>query len=79
MSYGGSLVEVIQHLANRFVVAEWMVLRCVMVFIALIVFGSSESIFSGGVGLLCGSAVAIFIQPPVVAYKSWQFRRGSRK
>lgn len=77
-SYGGSLTEAIHDLANRFAIAAWVVSACVAVFIFLLIFGSSESIFSGGTGLLCGIAVAIFIQPPFIAYKSWRFRRDSR-
>jgi membrane protein YdbS with pleckstrin-like domain len=40
--------------------------------------GSSETVFSGGIALLCGCAVAIFVQPPVLSYKSWRYQRANR-
>lgn len=72
-SYGGTLGEAIQDLARRFFITLWVVSLCVSVFVFLLAFSSEESIFSGGIGLSCGIAVAIFVQPPVLAYKSWRF------
>jgi len=77
-NYGGSVGDTIQDLANRFVIAIFVVAGCLVVFVLLVLFGSAESLFAGSVGLLCGIAVAIFIQPPVLAYKSWRYRRINR-
>ena len=77
-SYGGTLGNAIRDLARRFVLTVWVVSGCLAVFIFLMVFASEESVFSGGIGLSCGIAVAIFIQPPLLAYKSWRFCRVSK-
>ena len=74
-SYGGSLAEAIQDLANRFILASSVVFCCLLVWGLLIAFGSDEHVFTGSIGLLCGIAVAVFIQPPGLAYKSWRYRR----
>ncbi|PSN08408.1 hypothetical protein [Siccibacter turicensis] len=77
-NYGGSMDEAIQDLASRFVIAVFTVAGCLIVFVLLVLFGSAESIFAGSVGLLCGIAVAVFVQPPVLAYKSWRYNRINR-
>lgn len=77
-SYGGTLGDAIQDLARRFIIATSVVLGCVAVFIFLLFFGSSETIFSGGIALLCGIAVAVFVQPPVLSYKSWRYQKTNR-
>jgi membrane protein YdbS with pleckstrin-like domain len=77
-SYGGTLGNAIRDLARRFVLTMWVVSGCLAVFIFLMVFASEESVFSGGIGLSCGIAVAIFIQPPLLAYKSWRFCRANK-
>ncbi|MGD8202524.1 hypothetical protein [Pantoea sp. FN0305] len=74
-SYGGSLAEAIQDLANRFILASSVVLCCLAIWGLLIIFGSDESVFAGSIGLLCGIAVVVFIQSPILAYKSWRYRR----
>lgn len=74
-SYGGSLAEAIQDLANRFILASSVIFCCLVVWGLLIAFGSDENVFAGSIGLLCGIAVAVFIQPPMLAYKSWRYRR----
>ncbi|HCM9637267.1 hypothetical protein M8Q38_02370 [Enterobacter hormaechei] len=77
-SYGGTLGHAIRDLARRFILTVWVVSSCLAVFIFLVIFASEESIFSGAIGLSCGIAVAIFIQPPVLAYKSWRFCRTNK-
>ncbi|KZP69408.1 hypothetical protein A3N40_18410 [Enterobacter cloacae subsp. dissolvens] len=77
-SYGGTLGNAIRDLSRRFVLTVWVVSGCFAVFIFLMVFASEESVFSGGIGLACGIAVAIFIQPPLLAYKSWRFCRANK-
>lgn len=77
-SYGGRLENAIRDLARRFILAAWVVSSCVAVFIFLVIFASEQSVFSGAIGLSCGAAVAIFIQPPVLAYKAWQFCRADK-
>ena len=73
-SYGGTLGDAIQDLSRRFTIALTVVLCCLAVFIFLLFVGSSETVFSGGIALLCGCAVAIFVQPPVLSYNSWLYR-----
>ncbi len=77
-SYGGTLGEAIQDLAKRFIIAICVVSSCLAVFLFLVMFGTTESIFSGGIGLLCGIAIATFIQPPVLSYKSWRYCRTNK-
>ena len=78
-NYGGTIGDTIQDLANRFVIAIFVVAGCLAVFLLLVLFGSAESLFSGSIGLLCGIAVAIFVQSPVLAYKSWRYKRINRR
>lgn len=77
-SYGGTLSEAIHDLANRFIIAICVVACCLAVFILLALFGPADYIFGGSIGLLCGIAVAVFIQPPLLAYKSWRYKRINR-
>ncbi|HDR2832017.1 TPA: hypothetical protein QCK25_000110 [Enterobacter mori] len=77
-SYGGTLGNAIRDLARRFILVMWVVSSCIAIFLFLVIFASNESIFSGAIGLSCGAAVAIFIQPPMLAYKSWKFWRANR-
>lgn len=74
-NFGGSMGDTLRDLANRFVIALSVVAGCLTVFVLLVLFGSAEILFSGSVGLLCGIAVAIFVQPPVLAYKCWRYQR----
>nr|WP_234473139.1 hypothetical protein [Erwinia sp. S63] len=77
-SYGGTLGNAIQDLSRRFVIAVSVVICCIAIFIFLLFFSSSETVFSGGIALLCGIAVATFIQPPLLSYKSWRYMRRNR-
>ena len=77
-NYGGTLGNAIRDLARRFTLAVWVISRCLAVSIFLVIFASEQSVFSGAIGLFCGAAVAIFIQPPGLAYKSWRFCRANK-
>lgn len=48
-SYGGTLGEVIQDLANRFRVVLWITSSCLMVFILLMLFAAKETVVGGGI------------------------------
>ncbi len=74
-SYGGTLDHAIRDLSRRFIIALSVVSCCIAIFAYLLFFTSSETVFSGGVALLCGMAVATFIQPPLLSYKSWRYMR----
>ncbi|MBM7356052.1 hypothetical protein [Lelliottia amnigena] len=76
--YGGSLGSAIQDLANRFVLALCVIILCLAMLVLLLTLGTDEQIFSGTIGLLCGIAVALFVQPPVIAYKAWRYQRANR-
>ncbi|VFS40885.1 Uncharacterised protein [Enterobacter cancerogenus] len=46
-SYGGTLGEAIQDLANRFRVVLWITSACLMVFIILVLFSAKETVVGG--------------------------------
>ncbi|EPT0358979.1 hypothetical protein ACQ7NX_19365 [Enterobacter cloacae subsp. dissolvens] len=77
-SYGGTLGEVIQDLANRFRVVLWITSSCLMVFILLMLFTAKETVVGGGISILIAIIIVVFIQPPVLSYKSWRFWRKYR-
>ncbi|WON78047.1 hypothetical protein [Serratia sp. UGAL515B_01] len=77
-SYGGTLDEAIQDLANRFRALTWIVTGCLLTFIILVLFSSAIKIIAGGVAILFGVAIMMFAQPPVLCYKSWRFWRQNR-
>ncbi|ENG2946203.1 hypothetical protein ABTU80_000424 [Enterobacter cloacae] len=74
-SYGGTLGEVIQDLANRFRVVLWITSSCLLVFILLMLFAAKETVAGGGISILIAIIIVVFIQPPVLSYKSWWFWR----
>lgn len=77
-SYGGTLGEAIQDLANRFRVVLWITSACLMVFIILVLFSAKETVVGGGISILIAIVIVAFIQPPVLSYKSWRFWRKFR-
>ncbi|WP_294906706.1 hypothetical protein [Tatumella sp. UBA2305] len=74
-SYGGSLGESIHDLANRFRIVMWVFFGCMVVFIWVILSGNQLYIISTGIGLLITMLIVIFVQPPVLSYKSWRYCR----
>ncbi|CFQ33090.1 MULTISPECIES: hypothetical protein [Yersinia] len=76
-SYGGTLGEAIQDLANKFRVVLWITSACLMVFIFLVLFSSKQTVVGGGLSLLIAVVIVTFIQPPVLSYKSWRYWRGN--
>lgn len=74
-SYGGTLGGAIQDLANRFRVVLWITSSCLMVFILLMLFAAKETVMGGGISILIAIIIVVFIQPPVLSYKSWRFWR----
>ena len=77
-SYGGTLGEAIQDLANRFRVVLWITSACLMVFIILVLFSAKETVVGGGISILIAIVIVAFIQPPILSYKSWRFWRKFR-
>ena len=77
-SYGGTLDEAIQDLANRFRIVIWIALCCFAVFLMLLLFASKQTAGGGGVSLLIGVIIVMFIQPPVLSYKSWRYWRANK-
>lgn len=77
-SYGGTLGEAIQDLANRFRVVLWITSACLMVFIILVLFSAKETVVGGGISILIAIVIVAFIQPPILSYKSWLFWRKFR-
>jgi hypothetical protein len=74
-SYGGSLDDSIHDLANRFRIVLWVFFGCIAVFIWVIFSNNQVYIMSTGIGLLITMLIVIFVQPPVLSYKSWRYCR----
>ncbi|MFW0697412.1 hypothetical protein [Pantoea sp. R13S299] len=74
-SYGGTLDEAVVDLKNRFRVLLWIVSACTLVFILLLCFSTKPYVLGGGLSLLIGIIIVTFIQPPVLAWKSWRYWR----
>jgi len=77
-NYGGTLGEAIQDLANRFRVVLWIFFGCLVVFAWVVLSGDVDKMISGGIGLLITMLIVIFVQPPVLSYKSWRYWRANR-
>lgn len=77
-SYGGTLAEAIQDLANKFRVVLWVTAGCLIVFIFLLLFSSAPTIVGGGISLLIAIMIVFFIQPPVLSYKSWRYWKNNK-
>lgn len=77
-NYGDSIGDTIQDLANRFRIVLWIFLGCMVIFIYTILSSSQVYIISTGIGLLITMLIVIFVQPPVLSYKSWRYCRMHR-
>ncbi len=71
--YGGTLEEAIHDLRNRFRVLLWVISGCFCIFLFLFLFSSEPMFIGGGFSLLITIAIVTFIQPPILAYKSWRY------
>lgn len=76
--YGGDLEEAIQELRTIFRTMLWILIICVAVFICVCIFKEQRAIVAAGISLLAVIPVIIFVQPPVLAYKSWRYWRKYR-
>nr|WP_145571639.1 hypothetical protein [Yersinia bercovieri] len=74
-SYGGTLEEAIQDLANRFKIVLWIFFGCMTMFIWVVFSSDRAYITSAGIGLLITMLIVIFCQPPIISYKSWRYWR----
>ncbi|WP_338064062.1 hypothetical protein [Yersinia bercovieri] len=74
-SYGGTLGEAIQDLANRFKIVLWIFFGCMTMFIWVVFSSDRAYITSAGIGLLITMLIVIFCQPPIISYKSWRYWR----
>ncbi|MEG3131014.1 hypothetical protein SC171_23695 [Pantoea cypripedii] len=77
-SYGGTLGEAIQDLANRFRIVLWIFYGCLAAFIWVFFTSDRLYITATGIGLLITMLIVIFIQPPVLSYKSWRYWKKQR-
>lgn len=77
-SYGGTLGEAIQDLANRFRIVIWIFSAFMAMFLWVIISNEIQYIISTGIGLSIAMLIAVFVQPPVLSYKSWRFWRKYR-
>jgi len=78
-SYGGTLGEAIVDLKNKFRVLLWIISGCTLAFIFLLCFSTKAYIAGGGLSLLIGVVIVTFIQPPVLAWKSWRYCRSNKE
>ncbi|TLU63960.1 hypothetical protein FFB58_19915 [Enterobacter sp. MF024] len=74
-NYCGSLDESIHDLANRFRIVLWVFFCCMAVFIWVMVSNNTAYVISTDTGLLISMLIVVFVQPPVLAYKSWRYYR----
>ncbi|MDY1036880.1 hypothetical protein [Lelliottia sp. CFBP8978] len=74
-SYGGTLEEAIQDLANCFRILLWVFLGCIAMFIWMLFSNERDYVISTGTGLSIAMLIAVFVQPPVLSWKSWRFLR----
>jgi membrane protein YdbS with pleckstrin-like domain len=77
-SYGGTLHEAVVELSNRFRVLLWIVSAFTLVFVFLLLFSTKPYILGGGLSLLFCAVIVTFIQPPVLAWKSWRYWRSKK-
>lgn len=73
--YGGSIAEAINDLANRFKIFLWLSAFFVIVFAALLIWGSESKIIGGGIGLLSGVFIISLTFPVPLGYKAWKYRK----
>ena len=77
-SFGGDFDEVVHDLAKRFNILIYILFFFLLSLIVLAAYSSTGKLISGSIGLLITSMFLIFIQPPVISYKSWRFCRKNR-
>jgi len=77
-SYGGTLEETIQDLANRFRVVIWVFYGCIIIFTWIALTHENPYIIATGISLLIAMAIVLFMQPPVLSYKSWRYWKANR-
>ncbi|SCB75585.1 hypothetical protein [Kosakonia oryziphila] len=77
-SFGGDLDEVVHDLAKRFNVLIVILFFFLLSVVFLAIYSSVGKLISGSIGLLITSIILIFIQPPVISYKSWRFCRENK-
>lgn len=77
-SFGGDFDVVIRDLAKRFKTLIFILFFFLLSLVVLATYSSTGKLISGGIGLLITSMILIFIQPPVISYKSWQFCRKNK-
>ena len=71
--YGGTLEEAIQDLANRFRIILWVFYFCLALFIGVALTSDRLYMFSAAISILVIMLIVVFIQPPVLSYKSWRY------
>ncbi|HDJ1441723.1 TPA: hypothetical protein PPN70_004176 [Serratia rubidaea] len=78
-SHGGTLGGAIHDLANRFRVVLWVSYGCLAVFIWVMFSSNPIYVASTAIGLLITILITLFVQPPVLSYKSWRYWKINRK
>jgi hypothetical protein len=70
-----TLGMVIGDLSKRFQAALILTFGIIVIFILTLFLASQEGIISMGIALLAGLVIIWVLQPPVLSYKSWIFRK----
>lgn len=73
-----TLDNVISDLSKRFQSALLLTSGLVLIYIITLFIASRENIISMGIALIVALAITWFFQPPVLAWKSWQFHKKQR-
>ncbi|MEG3130352.1 hypothetical protein SC171_22195 [Pantoea cypripedii] len=70
-----TLDMVVSDLSRRFQAAVCLTIGIVAIFIAILLLASRENIISTGIAMIFALLVVWFFQPPILAWKSWCFRK----
>ncbi|CNI89635.1 hypothetical protein ACTZGB_11990 [Yersinia bercovieri] len=70
-----TLSMVISDLSKRFQAALMLTVGVIITFILTLFMASLDGIISMGIALLAGLVIIWILQPPVLSYKSWIFKK----
>lgn len=70
-----TLDMVVSDLSRRFQAAILLTAGIMAIFIAILFLASKENVISSGIAIFFVLLIVWFFQPPVLAWKSWNFRK----
>ena len=74
-NFGGTLDEVIQDLARRFIAAKWITIVALVVLFFTSVFASRDNSLSLAFSLVVGLPFIWYLTPARLAFKAWRYKR----